>query len=168
VKFKYLGPTTETKKLASGHVRLQFGLKLRAADSCNLVYAMWRIKPASEAGLVVSVKRNEGMTTGKQCSNGGYHTIQPKSALKVAAFHQGESHAMRAEMTVRTTQQTKVAHLQVWIDHKRVWDGDLPPMATDFDGPVGIRSDNVHVQFQLLAPPPGAATVCKESKNENE
>src|SRR5579859_133754 len=41
-RFTYQGPTAETAPLRSGAVRQQFGLKLRAADGCNLVYAMWR------------------------------------------------------------------------------------------------------------------------------
>ena len=55
VHFKYLGSTgNEEARLGSGELRRQFGLKLRAQDACNLVYAMWRIEPESK--LVVSVK----------------------------------------------------------------------------------------------------------------
>jgi len=55
-RFTYLGPTAETAPLRSGAVRRQFGLKLRAADGCNLIYAMWRFAP--KASLTVSVKSN--------------------------------------------------------------------------------------------------------------
>ena len=58
-RFKYLGPTSQEARLGSGESRRQFGLRLRAQDPCNLVYAMWRIEP--EPMLVVSVKRNPGM-----------------------------------------------------------------------------------------------------------
>src|SRR5208283_4492376 len=53
-RFRYLGPTSNEVPLGSGALRRQFGLKLRAQDACNLVYAMWRIEPESK--LVVSVK----------------------------------------------------------------------------------------------------------------
>ena len=43
----YLGPTSETATLASGAERSQLGLKLRAQDSCNVIYVMWRIEPVS-------------------------------------------------------------------------------------------------------------------------
>jgi hypothetical protein len=52
--FTYLGSTGNEARLGSGELRRQFGLKLRAEDACNLVYAMWRIEPESK--LVVSVK----------------------------------------------------------------------------------------------------------------
>ena len=44
VHFKYLGPSQDSRPLASGDLRRQIGLKLRAQDSCNLIYAMWRIE----------------------------------------------------------------------------------------------------------------------------
>ena len=156
-KFKYLGPTQKIKQLGSGQKRLQFGLKLKAANSCNLVYAMWRIKPKAE--LVVSVKSNPRKSRHEECGTNGYHTIQPKSASKVPAFQTGDHHTIRATLDN--------LHLQVWVDQKTVWDGTLPQMALEFDGPVGIRSDNVQVQFELLAPPPGAEKECK-NKNEDE
>jgi hypothetical protein len=52
--FAFLGSTGNEARRGSGELRRQFGLKLRALDACNLVYAMWRIEPESK--LVVSVK----------------------------------------------------------------------------------------------------------------
>ena len=40
IRFRYLGPSNETKPLASGELRRQIGLKLRAEDACNLLYAI--------------------------------------------------------------------------------------------------------------------------------
>jgi hypothetical protein len=40
IRFRYLGPSQSTKPLASGELRRQIGLKLRAQDTCNLVYAI--------------------------------------------------------------------------------------------------------------------------------
>jgi hypothetical protein len=38
-RFTYLGSTGNEARLGSGELRRQFGLKLRAQDACNLVYA---------------------------------------------------------------------------------------------------------------------------------
>lgn len=35
-RFRYLGPSEKSVPLASGQMRRQFGLKLRAQDGCNL------------------------------------------------------------------------------------------------------------------------------------
>jgi len=43
LRFTYLGASDGDARLASGELRRQVGLKLRAADGCNLLYVMWRI-----------------------------------------------------------------------------------------------------------------------------
>ena len=78
-QFTYFGPTPNEAPLASGEMRRQFGLKLRAQDACNLVYAMWRIEPESK--LVVSVKSNPGEHTSAQCGNRGYQNIKPRRSF---------------------------------------------------------------------------------------
>jgi len=45
VRFRYLGPSAESKPLASGEMRRQIGIKLRAQDTCNIVYIMWHFAP---------------------------------------------------------------------------------------------------------------------------
>src|SRR6266849_5502686 len=65
IRFRYLGPSEGSKPLASGELRRQIGLKLRAQDSCNLLYAMWHIEPDSR--IAVSLKRNAGMHLHEQC-----------------------------------------------------------------------------------------------------
>ena len=82
-RFTYLGPTAETAPLRSGAVRQQFGLKLRAADGCNLVYAMWRFAP--EPSLVVSVKSNPGLHTSDACGISGYRIVKPQHLAPVEA-----------------------------------------------------------------------------------
>jgi hypothetical protein len=62
-RFTYLGSTGNEARLGSGELRRQFGLKLRAQDACNLVYAMWRMEPESK--LVVSIKSNPGQHTSR-------------------------------------------------------------------------------------------------------
>lgn len=75
-RFQYLGSTGNEARLGSGELRRQFGLKLRAHDACNLVYAMWRIEPESK--LVVSVKRNPGQHSSAECGNRGYQNVKPQ------------------------------------------------------------------------------------------
>ena len=83
VRFTYLGSTPNEAPLASGEMRRQFGLKLRAQDACNLVYAMWRIEPESK--LVVSVKNNPGEHTSAQCGNRGSQNIKPQHSSPLLA-----------------------------------------------------------------------------------
>jgi hypothetical protein len=140
-KLTYLGPTSTDKPLGSGEIRRQFGLKLRAQNGCNLVYAMWRIEP--KPGLVVSVKRNPGMSTHAQCGTQGYHNIKPAHASAVPRLKEEEDHTLRARMTG--------SNLHVFIDGRTVWEGDVGSKALAFDGPVGIRTDNGRFKFELLA-----------------
>jgi len=141
VRFTYLGPTQKESALGSGQIRRQFGLKLRAQDPCNLVYAMWRIDPESK--LVVSVKRNPGAHTSAECGNRGYQNIKPRKASAVPRLRPGESHTLRAEM--------KEEELRVFVDNQKVWEGDVGLDAAGLEGPVGIRSDNVHLEFDIKA-----------------
>src|ERR1700733_6375833 len=128
VRFTYLGSTGNEAPLASGEMRRQFGLKLRAQDACNLVYAMWRIEPESK--LVVSVKSNPGQHTSSLCGNRGYRNIKPRYSTPVPALRSGDTHALRAEITG--------SEMEVFVDNSLVWQGSVGADALDFDGPVGI------------------------------
>jgi hypothetical protein len=81
IHFRYLGPSESSKPLASGELRRQIGLKLRAQDTCNLLYAMWHIEP--DNGLAVSIKRNPGMHTHAQCGARGYVSVKPEKTRKM-------------------------------------------------------------------------------------
>jgi hypothetical protein len=94
--FTYLGSTGNEARLGSGELRRQFGLKLRAQDACNLVYAMWRIEPESK--LVVSVKSNPGQHTSAECGNRGYRNVKARRSTPVPALRSGDAHVLRAEM----------------------------------------------------------------------
>lgn len=138
MRFTYLGPSARTKALGSGEIRRQIGIKLRAADSCNLVYVMWRIEPRDQ--IVVSVKSNPGQRTHAQCGTHGYTNIKPlHSHGPVPPVAPGSSHDLRAELARRT--------LRVWADGAPVLEGELPADIEAFDGPVGLRSDNVRAQL---------------------
>ncbi len=161
--FTYLGSTGSEARLGSGELRRQFGLKLRAQDSCNLVYAMWRIEPESK--LVVSVKSNPGQHASAQCGNRGYRNIKPRRSAPVPALRSGETHTLRAEMNG--------AEMKVFVDNSVVWEGSGRPDALAFDGPVGIRSDNARLQIELRAGQPleaqrGHAPGCRSGGEESE
>ena len=142
-RFTYLGPTVETSALGSGVVRRQFGLKLRAQDPCNLVYAMWRFKPKPE--IVVQIKSNPGQHESSVCHNHGYITVRPGLVAPVEAPAWGAEHRLAASIRGQS--------LQVQVDGATAWQGDIgaTPLAGT-RGPVGIRSDNVRLALTLLAP----------------
>jgi hypothetical protein len=134
-RFTYLGSTPNESPLASGEMRRQFGLKLRAQDACNLVYAMWRIEPESK--VVLSVKSNPGEHTSAQCGNRGYQNIKPRRSLPVPVLTPGSTHTLRAQMNG--------AEMEVFADNSLVWEGSVGTDALSFDGPVGLRSDNARL-----------------------
>jgi hypothetical protein len=41
--------------------------------------------------------------------------------------------------------------MMVFVDNSLVWEGSVGPDALAFDGPVGIRSDNLRLQIELRA-----------------
>jgi hypothetical protein len=140
VHFAYLGPTERTATLGNGDVRRQFGVKLRAQDACNLLYIMWWAAPTPN--LAVSMKHNPGMQSSSQCRDGGYVNLQPARWTRLPELQSGSSHILRADLDNQ--------ELQVRIDGELMWDGRIPPAALSFDGPVGLRSDNVRVIFDAL------------------
>ena len=152
--FRYLGPTTVTAPLASGAVRTQIGLKLRAQDGCNLIYVMWRLTP--EARLVVSVKQNAGRRTHAECGTQGYRTVKSTRAAEPPAVALGEDHALTASL--------EGTELRVLADERVVWQGDLGPEILVFDGPAGLRTDNGRFELALdAAPGIGRVTGCVPS-----
>jgi hypothetical protein len=162
-RLTYIGPTQNEARLGSGQVRRQFGLKLRSQDPCNLVYVMWRIEPQSE--LVVSVKTNPGEHTSAACGNRGYRNVRPARKSPMPRLQPGNSHTLRAEMSGQ--------NLRAFVDGSVVWEGVLGPDVLGLDGPVGIRSDNAHVEFQLsVGELPGAhpnfVLPCKSGPSESE
>ena len=142
VKFTYLGPTGEVSRLGSGEVRSQFGIKLRAQDTCNIVYIMWHFAPDQK--IAVSVKRNPGKRTHEECLDYGYiNNIKPRVSATPPPIHPDQPHSLSAFM--------HGSNLTVVADERIVWQGDLGPVALEFNGPVGLRSDNAHVVFDFFA-----------------
>jgi len=149
LSFRYLGPTAVLVPLESGTVRTQIGLKLRAEDGCNLVYAIWRIAPVSQ--LVVSIKNNPGEHTFAKCQNRGYHNVTPEKSIAIAAPKIGSAHSIRGELIG--------TQLTVNIDGQLAWEGELDASAFTFNGPVGFRSDNGQFDAQYFAYQPSVPTL---------
>jgi hypothetical protein len=160
LRFRYEGTSSERSELKSGAVREQLGLKLRARDSCNLVYIMWRFQP--EARLVVSVKENASEATHAECENRGYTNLRPREQRAPAPVAAGAEY----ELTARIEGDT----LSAWINGQLVWRGQLPASALQLSGPAGFRSDNV--QWTLLdfdaSAPQGPSAVGKSDPTGSE
>lgn len=132
LEFVYLGPTAADAPLASGELRRQIGLKLRARDTCNVVYVMWHLEP--KPSIVVSVKSNPGQSRHAECGDRGYSVLAATSSEPAPAVARGQAHVLGAELRGR--------ELWVTADGKPTWVGRLPAEAFEFDGPIGVRSDN--------------------------
>lgn len=143
LRFRYLGPSAQTAPLASGEKRRQIGLKLLAQDGCNLVYAMWRIEP--EPGLVVSIKRNPGMSRWRECGARGYRSVKPDERTAIPVLAPGEEH--------RLTARLEGEQLRIEVDGALAWRGRLGKDAFELEGPVGLRTDNGRFDLALRVPP---------------
>lgn len=141
LEFIYRGPTAGDAPLASGELRRQIGLELRARDSCNVVYVMWHIEPSP--GIVVSVKSNPGQSRHAECRDRGYSFLQPITSDPAPRVAPGQPHVLAAEIRGR--------RLHVSTDGRETWVGELPLAAFEFDGPVGVRSDNAEFSAALRA-----------------
>ena len=139
--FVYRGPTAADATLASGELRRQIGLELRARDSCNVVYVMWHIAPSP--GIVVSLKSNPGQRRHAECRDRGYSFLQPITSDPAPRIVPGDAHVLGAEIRGR--------RLLVSTDGQESWVGELPLAAFEFDGPVGVRADNAEFSASLRA-----------------
>jgi hypothetical protein len=147
-RLRYLGRTKQIKRLASGELRGQFGFKLRAANTCNVVYVMWHIEPTAK--LAVSIKSNPGMTANAQCDAHGYRNLTSSLQSPIPVLRPGEWHRLQASLAGET--------LSISLDGNAVWLGSIGADGMAFDGPVGIRSDNGRFELELFqsAPEHGA------------
>jgi hypothetical protein len=142
--FRLVGNSSVTKPLGSGLVRRQIGLKLRAADPCNLLYVMWRAYP--DRVIEISRKSNPGQHTSAECGNHGYSDLAVVSRPAGVFKH----HLLEAD-TRRAADGSIV--LTVVADGKIVRKLTLAAdAAAGLDGPIGVRSDNGHYRFTLSIP----------------
>jgi hypothetical protein len=156
LRFTYDGPSRGEAPLASGEMRRQIGIKLRAADGCNLLYVMWRIEP--KAQLVVSIKRNPGKHTHAECGANGYQNLRPMIGAPPPIMTPGSQHSLRAQL-----EGTK---LRVWADHVLAWEGDVGEEPFAVSGPAGVRTDNAAFTVELYARP-GNEAACGKGGDED-
>ena len=155
----YRGDTVATRELASGAARRQVGLKLRAQNSCNVVYVMWRLDP--KPMLEVSIKLNPGKAMHAECGAEGYTKIKPTKSWPVPVLVAGDKHVLRAVINGDD--------LTAWIDEKVAWRGTLPASARTLTGPAGIRSDNLSFDLVGFSAPEttDASAACKRDAGES-
>jgi hypothetical protein len=96
LRFRYLGPSAQVAPLASGELRRQVGLKLRAQDGCNLVYVMWRLDPTPF--VEVSTKINPGGRDHDDCGARGYTKLKAVRSEAPPPLRIGASHTLAAEI----------------------------------------------------------------------
>lgn len=148
--FIFHGKTEEEAKLASGDVALQIGLKLRAKNTCNLLYVMWKLD--NNERVAVSVKSNPGMSTHQECGAKGYVNIPPSFQETAANFPSAKDkkpHTLEAQ--VSKTDPAKY-ELLVKADGRLVWQGPIDAkLLDDIDGPAGFRSDNGMFTFKFFS-----------------
>lgn len=161
--FTYRGETATKRELASGQLRKQLGLKLRAANGCNLVYVMWRTDEGKAPVIDVSVKSNPGARTHADCGAGGYTKVKGSKEGRlslVPVLAAGDTHTLRAAI--------QGDELRAWIDDKLVWQGTLPDEARAMSGPAGIRSDNLAYDLVAFAAPQGDGAMASTTKCKSE
>src|SRR5262249_17751472 len=149
LRFTYLGPSAVTVPLGSGLERRQIGLKLRAQDSCNVTYAMWHIEP--DQRMEVAIKRNAGKHTHTECGNDGNRI--PAMWTAALALTVGSAHTLRATLRADV--------VEIYADAVLSLTTKLDPRMLDFDGPVGIRTDNGRFRFQYFVGGPELGPVSR-------
>jgi hypothetical protein len=147
LEFAYLGASESDAPLGSGELRRQIGLELRAQDSCNVLYVMWRIAPVPQ--LMVSVKSNPGQRQHSECHDRGYTNLAPERSGPLPVLRQGERHVLSAALLPASSGSD--LELEVKVDGVSLWRGVLPPAAAALSGPVGLRSDNGQFDVRLRA-----------------
>ena len=154
LRFRYRGPSEKTAPLDSGAVVRQIGLKMRAMNTCNLMYVMWRIKPTEE--IYIAIKRNPGKTTYKACRANGYIVLWriPLKPLGITAATQ-KTHRLGASVTETAGRYAG----EVTIDGRRIWSSEIAAkLISNINGPVGIRSDNGSFIFKLFVSDSGSSS----------
>jgi hypothetical protein len=154
LRFVYQGGSEAEARLASGELRRQIGIKLRAQDGCNVLYVMWRIEP--KAQIVVSLKRNPGQRTHAECGARGYRNLKASAGVQPAPPAPGREHRLHAALAGRI--------LRVWADGALAWEGDVGDEPLALHGPVGVRSDNGRFENVELRARAGATATATPAR----
>ncbi len=143
LRFTFGGDSDEQTALASGQVRRQLGVKLRAGDGCNVIYVMWRLDPSPF--IEVSTKINPGARDHDDCGTRGYTKVKPVRSESPPPLRLGATHTLAAELIGD--------ELTARVDDRVVWRGLLSEQARALDGPAGMRTDNLTLDAELLVAP---------------
>lgn len=146
LQFKYRGRTKTVSKLASGSIRQQVGVKLRATDSCNLLYIMWQVYPSER--IVVSRKENRGKKTHSQCGANGYTTLKTLSVPRNLSARSKKTRYLSAEIVSER-------YLNIYVNYKLHRSIPLDSKTRSFlkrtrHGHAGLRSDNASLIFKYM------------------
>jgi hypothetical protein len=126
----------------NGFVWRQIGLKLHAANTCNVLYVMWQEEPEPHIGA--AVKRNPGQSRDSQCRTRGYVSI---ARIPMPRDHRtGSVHTLE----VKTENDTRGPLMTIHANGKQVWSGIVPGVH-GLEGPMGVRSDAGRFRFALSA-----------------
>ena len=146
LQFRYREPSAKTSRLGSGEVVRQIGLKLRAKNTCNLLYVMWRIEP--EEAILISVKRNPGASTHEECENRGYQSIATVPLDPKVSASDHKAHVLDAVLRP----DGRDFRLTVTVDGAETWNGKIDgALLAGIDGPAGFRTDNGSFIFKFYA-----------------
>jgi hypothetical protein len=143
LNFTYNGQPSPLVLLSDGTWKSQVCIKVKAEDTCNVVYVCWQVAGnGGPNGLLVQLKSNPGDHTDAECPNGiGYSPMNPTSSATPPTITNGSTHSLNASVSGTT--------LTVSCDGKVCWVGEIPA-AGMISAPMGIRSDNAVVYCQLL------------------
>jgi hypothetical protein len=126
----------------NGVVWRQIGLKLHAANTCNVLYVMWQEEPEPHIGA--AVKRNPGQSRHSQCGTRGYQHI---AKIRMPRDHRT---APVHTLEVETDRDARGPLMTIRATGKQVWSGVVPGLA-GLRGPMGVRSDAGRFRFALSA-----------------
>jgi len=144
LRFSFKGRSDKTRKLASGSIKRQIGLKLRAKNACNLVYVMWSFLPTER--ITVHTKRNPGKSKSKQCGNNGYKLLKKYDVPASKSALDGRTARLQADFVTKGS----TYYVDVYVDNKRVISVPIDAsFGSNVVGAAGLRSDNGKYLFRF-------------------
>ena len=177
---KLASPTLAQPETKRSSVPANFAASL-ASNSAPRTLAIWftrcgasnpnrnssspsRATPASTAALNAAIVK-EGLTQYASARVMNAEALEYPARIVAQVMNLGEfnAHTLRAEMNG--------AEMKVFADGSLVWQGSVGVEALGFEGPVGIRSDNAHLQIELRTGQPlqaKAGAGCRSSEEESE
>jgi hypothetical protein len=146
LSFTYNGRVANPVQTGSGLTRYQTALKLRALNGCNVIYVTWIF---DSQRLLVQRKFNPLHSSSSTCGNNGYVTVAD-IALVQAEPALGSQHTLTADLDGDTL-SVSIDGVSVDLDPTTTATSKVVPDATAFDGPPGLRTDNIDIDFTYRA-----------------